>query len=193
MDIPEHGLTKLVWTDADFAQMSWHDSMLHGFHTDHIDHDYDNYRYDFVFDLDYLTRWVLPATPHVPTAFPTSGGIAAVSEWAHCEVEHVNSRITFWVAPATLAFHNAHTITMSIGSSAGDIEVRDLERTESRLTPNGVMTEYLWMLYLQQGIISLWATSFTQYFRRWPVYQQGQWLTLEERGGVSFAREMDVP
>jgi len=145
VDLPEHGLTKLVWTDADFAQMSWHDSMLHGFHADHIDHDYDNYRYDFVFDLDYLTRWVIGD----------------------------DSRITFWIAPATLAFHNAHTITMSIGSSAGDIEVRDLERTESRLTPNGVMTEYLWMLYLQQGIISLWATGFTQYFRRWPMYQQG--------------------
>lgn len=164
MDVPGHGLTKPIWTDADFAQMGWHDSAIHGFHIDH-DYDFDVNRYDFVFDLDYLTRWILIDDSH----------------------------FMFWVAPATLAFHNAHTIEIDIDSIVGDIEVQELRRTESRLTPNGIMTEYLWVLDLQQGRISLWATGFTQYFRRWPIYKQGQWFTLEERGGLSFARTLDEP
>jgi len=35
MSAPEHGLDKLVWTDADCHRMGWHDSSIHAFHSGH--------------------------------------------------------------------------------------------------------------------------------------------------------------
>jgi len=47
--------SKLVWTDADFEQMSWHDCRLHGMAL--ID-DFKPHLHELRFDIDYIFEWV---------------------------------------------------------------------------------------------------------------------------------------
>jgi hypothetical protein len=156
---PEHGLDKLIWTDADFDRMGWHDSYIHGFHSGLRP---ERGEFDFLIDLDYIVRWIDPTPP---------------SEY-----------FSFLIAPATLVFHGATEIKITITHGGGDIRVDGLSRVAERLTPNGIDKDYHWVF--EPGVISLWATGFTQYFRRPSVRMRRQWLELEERGGVSFAKGM---
>ena len=156
-DVPGHGLEKYVWTDADFDRMGWHDCVIHGFHSGLRP---EREEYDFLVDLDYIVRWVGPS--------PT------------------DARFSFWLAPATLVFHNASGITIEYGPSNGDMQVSHLVRGGPRATANGLVTAYHWAFWYVG--LSLWATGYTQYIRRMPVLVQKQWFELEERGGVSFAK-----
>ncbi len=63
---PEHGLDKLLWTDADFHRMGWHDSSIHAFHSGHRP---ERGEFDFLIDLDYIVRWEIPSLPR--RAFPS--------------------------------------------------------------------------------------------------------------------------
>ena len=47
-------LAKLIWTDADFEQMSWHDCRLHG--VAFID-DFDPHLHELRLDIDYIFDW----------------------------------------------------------------------------------------------------------------------------------------
>src|SRR5262249_10085271 len=132
---------KYIWTDADFDGMGWHDCWIHAFTADS---DPWAPRFDFVFDLDYLVRWVIP--------------------------ESSTGEIYFWVAPATLAFHCAREIRVDLyAESAWNLQISELRRIETRLTPDGISMDTHWEVQTIQGTISLWATGFTQYIRRPPV------------------------
>jgi hypothetical protein len=48
-------------------------------------------------------------------------------------------------------------------------------------------TEWLWLLDCNEGEIAFRSVGFSQFTRRPPVLLQAQQLTLEERGGISFA------
>ena len=43
-------LEKVAWTDADFANMSWHDCSIHAFSL--------NDSYELLLDIDYIFKWV---------------------------------------------------------------------------------------------------------------------------------------
>ncbi len=118
--------------------------------------------YEFLLDIDYIVRWEGPD--------PAEG------------------YYTFWVAPATLVFHNASAIEVHIGPSQGDMQILDLERTDEQLTPNGTMTYWQWSSFGVAGHFSLRATGYTQYIRQPPVRTATQYLSGEERGGLSFSR-----
>jgi hypothetical protein len=53
-------------------------------------------------------------------------------------------------------------------------------------TPSSV--HWLWTLDFHNGRVTFRSTGFTQSFRRPPVFNSSQSLTLEERGGLSFER-----
>ncbi len=42
-------------TEADFDQLSWHDSPIYGFS---IDNDVAQWKSDLVFDIDYIVEWL---------------------------------------------------------------------------------------------------------------------------------------
>ncbi|WP_410613506.1 hypothetical protein [Amycolatopsis sp. lyj-109] len=91
------GLSKAVWTDADFPQMGWHDSYVHALG---IVEDDDPPPGRLLLDLDYIVRWVEPARRE--------------------------KHFTFWIAPATLVFDEAWDITGNLGPLHGGLEIADL-------------------------------------------------------------------
>lgn len=108
--MPEHGLTRSVWTDADFALLGWHDSTVRGIRATMGELGDGNgaSRPDdrIALDLDYITRWVPPAR---------KGAMA----------------FTFWVAPCTLVFHGVTDWEMEAdGRWSGGFEIADVHLLE---------------------------------------------------------------
>lgn len=122
--------------------------------------------FEYLFDVDYIFQWVDP--------------------------EEDETYFKFWVAPVTMVFENAINVKIDIESQQGLIEVADLHIENPELTPNKKFTSHSYRFECQEGQISLKATGFKMYVRQQPKLLQGQSLTLEERGGVDFGRELDA-
>jgi hypothetical protein len=60
----ESGLTKSVWSDADFEEMGWHDATIHG-----LSAQVTEGASRLLLDLDYIVRWVQPVPPAVHFSF----------------------------------------------------------------------------------------------------------------------------
>lgn len=85
---PPSGLSKAIWTDADFPVMGWHDCRIRAVSiTEYEDDTVPPTR--LLLDLDYIVRWVDPVPPE--------------------------KHFTFWIAPATLVFEKAWDITGQFG------------------------------------------------------------------------------
>jgi hypothetical protein len=95
------GLSKAIWTDADFPQMGWHDCRIHALA---FLEDDDPPPGRLLLDLDYIVRWVEPARGE--------------------------QHFTFWIAPATLVFDGAWDITGDLGPLHGSLEIADLHRLD---------------------------------------------------------------
>lgn len=118
--------------------------------------------FEFAMDLDYIFKWVPP--------------------------DPGETYFKFWVAPVTMVFENASDVSIQIESSQGGIEVAALHREEPKLTPSGVLTDYLYRFECQEGAISVRATGYRLYVRMEPRFMQAQCFTLAERGGISVQR-----
>lgn len=68
-------------------------------------------QFEFLLDIDYIFKWAKP--------------------------REVESPFSFWVAPATMVFSNAHSVVIDIESSQGMIEIANLHRGDPETTPNG--------------------------------------------------------
>ncbi len=161
MEIEPYVLEKLVWSDADYDIMGWHDAVLHGVailvETS-----------EAVLDIDYILKWVL-LPPDVP------GG---------------RQSYNFWIAPATIVFEHVSKIDFKIdgmrmsldGISRSDpTATTDGQKTEwlwDLPGTRGFMGE-------------LRATGYKQYFRKQPIFIKDQEISLEQRGGISFRRSFD--
>jgi hypothetical protein len=161
MEIEPYILEKLIWSDADYDLMGWHDTHVHAVtilgETSEV-----------VLDIDYILKWVL-MPPEVP------GG---------------RRYYNFWVAPATIVFENVTDVSFRISSvwlSLDGISRSDPTATEDGqmtewlwdLAGNiGISGE-------------LRATGYKQYFRKQPIFIKDQAISLEQRGGISFRRGFD--
>lgn len=151
------GLSKAVWTNADFGDMGWHDSLLHGIAFEATDNDDPDFA--LAIDLDYIVQWV-----------------------------HGSSAFSFWVAPVTLVFENAWNVRVQGTFEQMDMaEVLDLHHVRHFSNLAGVEFDE-WHLDGDGFDIRIDSSGFTQYFRQEPILTDAQWLSGEERGGVSFAR-----
>jgi hypothetical protein len=63
---PESGLTKSIWSDADFDVMGWHDVTIHGLCVQPGAS--DNLLPRLLLDIDYIVRWVHPLPPESTSA-----------------------------------------------------------------------------------------------------------------------------
>jgi hypothetical protein len=170
-ETPEHGLTKSVWTEADFETMGWHDALLHSFTI-------LPESFELVLDLDYITRWVRGREE----APDPSGNRRRRPPWLLPSVDHPDV-LKVWVAPATMVFRGVQNISMALAiRDIDEIEILDLKR--SPLPEKS--TNWHWRFEVADGHLAFDAEGYTQYFRREPVFQPGR--SLKERGGVSFAR-----
>ncbi|SDT61525.1 hypothetical protein SAMN05216371_3164 [Streptomyces sp. TLI_053] len=96
----ESGLSKSVWSDADFEDMGWHDATVHGLHVQQT----DDILPRLLLDLDYIVRWVHPVRPA--------------------------KTFSFWVAPATLVFEQVWDLEGGLGfkDMHPELEIADVHR-----------------------------------------------------------------
>jgi hypothetical protein len=172
-ETPEYGLTKSIWTEADFETMGWHDANLFCFTA-------LNDSIELVMDLDYITRWVrVPLQPR-PSATPGRRR----PPWLLPAPEDPTETFNFWVAPATLVFRGVQNISAALEiRGIDDVQILDLKRM-----PLGSPSKWRWRFELAYGHLAFDADGYTQYFRREPLLRPSQSLTFEERGGISYAR-----
>ena len=154
-----YNLEKAVWTQSDFDGMGWHDSIIWSMLTNTED-------YEYLFDLDYIFKWVHP--------------------------KEDETNFKFWVSPVTMVFENAHDINIDIESQQGDIEIADLYMENPQPTHNKKYTEHTYRFDCQEGVISLKATGFKMYVRSEPRLLERQSIDLNERNGISFGRELNA-
>lgn len=155
-------LDKSVWTQDDFEIMGWHDVRIYGLI---IEKSEDHWTADFLFDLDYIFKWVHPVPP--AQAF------------------------TFWVAPCTLIFKDCFDLHIDFkteGACLELVEISDLylkRKTEHEVNK----FVYEWQIELHHGQISLKSYGLEQIVRQQPQHVKGQVLTMDERGGINFGRK----
>jgi hypothetical protein len=158
----EYLLEKSVWTEEDFERMGWHDATVHAFA-------YEPDLSEFVLDLDYILKWIRP-----------------VEDETH---------LSFWSAPATLVFENVSRLAIELAPFPG-FEISDIDRVNAQPAEGHERvlgsSEWHWTLGFFNGQISFRSTGYTQFIRRTPIPNTTQSLTLEERGGISFARPTEI-
>jgi hypothetical protein len=153
---------KSVWTEADFENMCWHDVHVHSMA-------FDPEGQRVLFDLDYIFKWVSPAT--------NSGFFS------------------FWISPSTLVFSSAIDFRVCPDpcfAASFPLEgflILDLLRTPlpPHASPDDITPFCTWTLECIEGKITFTANGFSQFTRRAPVLCEGQRLSPGERGGFSFA------
>ncbi|HEX2286112.1 MAG TPA: hypothetical protein VHI10_15010 [Mycobacterium sp.] len=154
----ESGLSKSVWSDADFDQMGWHDATVHGLAV-HTDEEAETFLSRLLLDLDYIVRWVHPVPPE--------------------------KYFTFWVSPATLVFDGVWDLEGDIGCAGlvPSLEIVDLHRS---LSDDGRHDQPLWHIEGLRFDLKFRASGYAQYLRQPPVLIPGQSLSVAERGGFAF-------
>ncbi|NUZ12866.1 hypothetical protein HUZ36_19000 [Pseudoalteromonas sp. McH1-7] len=120
--------------------------------------------FEWYVDLDYIFKWVNP--------------------------ESEGDSYQFYVAPVTMVFENSHSVKIDIKSEQGLIEIADLHMENPKLTPNGKFTQHEFRFECQEGEIVVTATGFKMYVRMPPKLTKYQCLTFEQRGGISFGKEV---
>ncbi|MEU6381162.1 hypothetical protein [Streptomyces sp. NPDC046909] len=160
MDVDEEsGLTKAVWSDADFERMGWHDVTVHGVYVQRT----EDVLPRLLFDLDYVVRWVHPVPPE--------------------------TYFSFWVAPSTLVFEEVWDLEgdLDFKGLGVDLELDALHRLtpeDDRPPWHGVP---LWHMEGRSFDLRFRASGFRQYIRQPPRHSRRLSLTHAERGGPSFA------
>lgn len=123
-------------------------------------------KWEYLIDLDYIFNWVHP--------------------------KEGEKYFKFWVSPVTMVFENAHDVVIDIESQQGNIEIAELFMEDPRLSPNGKFTQHTYRFECQEGVISLVATGFKMYVRQKPRLIQVQSLSLNERNGINFGKELNA-
>jgi hypothetical protein len=161
---------RYLWTDEDFDVMGWHDVRVHAISFEANDGVFDSVstvdHYPIslgnrlLLDVDYIVDWVRPTAP-----------------------EH---HFSFWISPATLVFENVQQIAggeFDLVPGYGILpDIQSLVRSEPH--PSGVSD---WAIEGHNFTLSHSSTGYRQYLRRPPISSTHQYLSLEERGGISFA------
>jgi hypothetical protein len=153
----ESGLTKSLWTNADFDMMGWHHVTIHGICVQPGASDDSLPR--LLLDIDYIVRWVHPVEPE--------------------------THFSFWIAPSTLVFEDVWDVEGDLGfkGMALSLDIDHLNRSipeDSRGGPQWHLEGHFFELTFR-------ATGFQQYLRQAPQHARRLRLTHSERGGISFA------
>jgi hypothetical protein len=153
-------LNKPIWTQDDYEEMGWHDCSIYGLIF--LPEDEGTVTH-LVFDIDYIFKWVTSV--------------------------NLGTQIFFWVSPCTLIFKDTFALTMNIDRKGGTtdmLEIADLYLV-GKVEQETNKWIYEWTIELQEGSINFKSSGFEQIVRQKPIFTDGQFLTLDERNGVSFS------
>ena len=95
-------------------------------------------------------------------------------------------RLSFWICPATLVFDPASDLTTEIDLEGWGFSLSLLSVERSGPDEHGT---FEWTLDGDRFTMRLSASGFTQYLRQPPIYSDGFFLSVAERGGISFAEQ----
>jgi hypothetical protein len=182
------GLLKATWGTHDYSAMAWHGCTIHAIHFGEyednrvqiledgtVDTEFDDLDdtvawHFLLLDIDYIVSWAEPQTP--------------------------GAEPSYWIAPATLEFASASSITATISDDSSSpvllapgttatttLIMSNVERTEPRGNE-----EPRWQITGTGLDIRLYAPRFDLYIRTTPQLATRSSLEMTERGGVSFAR-----
>ncbi|MDX3215101.1 hypothetical protein PV318_06035 [Streptomyces sp. ME02-6991-2B] len=159
---PESGLTKSMWSDADYDVMGWHYGTIHGLCVQPGASDDSLPR--LLLDIDYIVRWVHPVAPQ--------------------------THFSFWIVPSTLVFDDVWNVEgdLAFKQVALDLFIDDLRRS----TPEDDHGDPQWHIDGHFFDLKFRAMGFRQYLRQAPQHAQRLALAHSERGGISFAESAFV-
>lgn len=113
----------------------------------------------------------------------------------HLDIDHIlewdasdSGCFRFWIAPATLTFHNVSDLRIAAewGDSSLEMSVDRIERGPEKLSPNAKVSLYDWRMTLNWpqagGEISFESSGFTQTLRADPILSDEQKLPPSKRG-----------
>ncbi|MET0466342.1 MAG: hypothetical protein ABW007_24505 [Chitinophagaceae bacterium] len=100
-----------------------------------------------------------------------------ILKWNSPEIEGMG--FTFWISPATLCFRHIKDLRLEMDMLFdGPLEIQDINRLE---TSEGIR----WTIMMQTGTISFLSKGYTQFIRQQPTFQYRQFISVQERGGLS--------
>lgn len=118
--------------------------------------------FELQLDIDYIFEWVLKGKKYI-----------------------------FWISPCTLVFENVYDLTFDIGPATPGLTIDYVTKENPQRPKNSEYInrdiEFDWTIEMQEGTILFKSVGFKQFVRQPPRLLRTQKLTLEERGGLSFA------
>ena len=158
--IEPYTLAKLVWTEADFEQMGWHDIHIHAVA-------FRPELFELWLDVDYIFKWVHP-----------QGGETFFRFWV------APATLIFTNVHSLRFDFESHDGELSLQGikRSNPCPARNAEYLTKK-------TEWSWLLDCNEGEIAFHSVGFSQFTRRPPVLNQAQKLDMEQRGGISFATD----
>jgi hypothetical protein len=112
----------------------------------------DNFQLKF--DIDYIFQWIQ---------------------------EDKNS-FKFWISPSNLIFNNVNNLKINIDfRNFIGLTILDIERGNSRMSPNGKITIWDYVIETDNGVISFSSTGFQQEIREQPVLSNTQYIENQKR------------
>lgn len=138
------------YSDADFPQMGWHDTMVYSMTFPRPDF------FAISFDIDYIFRWHKTAA-----GTEYMGWDVAPCTLTFQNISGLNVALN-WSLPG--------------GINHGDTSISDIRRQNSRLSPNGKFVCWDYEIQLDVGVISFSSTGFEQVVRSPPTFLKSQYL-----------------
>jgi hypothetical protein len=153
-------IDRVVWTDADFETMGWHDAVVHalGFqHEDDAAH--------LLLDLDYIFRWIDPQPPSEYYSFLIAPATLVFED--------------VWDLEGDLTAENAGERTQLV--------IADLRRGEPEDAKQASLGLRRWTIDGHNFELTFLASGYRQHIRQKPIHVvDAQRLTTTQRGGISF-------
>jgi hypothetical protein len=118
-------------------------------------------------DLDYIVRWIDPQPP--------------------------SQNYTFFVAPATLVFEDVSHLAGDMRPYGVELDIDDLHRVEAEDDRQRAAGVCPWHIEGHDFDMTFLASGFRQHFRARPRHTDGQTLSADARGEISFAQPTDFP
>ena len=157
----------VVWTDADFGTLSWHDCHIWGIDLRAGNADEGDWTSDLAIDIDYIVEWL-----RAP-----------------------DQTFRFRVAPATLVFHGVTDLNINVAWQPTGFQVALHPISVAHIDRETIEDHKVFLdrPYYRFRITSNWpaggeivfgAVGFTQTLRADPIVTEDQRLTLRTRRGT---------
>jgi len=151
-----YDLQKLLWTESDYYNMSWHDNHIHA-----LSFQKNN---KFLLDIDYIFKWV-----HKPHSRYFKFWITPCT----LIFDNVYNMVF------DVEISSPHQLIIDKISMINPQRPKNAEYIDRQI-------EYDWLIETTSGEITFKSVGYDQYIRQPAILSKHQVIDIELRGGVSF-------